>query len=118
MITTLEGTATRMTIYLNDGDRSGHKALFSEIVHRAHEHGLAGASVLHGIEGYGAAGFVHTDRLLDSADDLPAVIIVVDADDKIRGFLPQLDELISDGLVTLEPVEVVRYTGAGANTTS
>lgn len=112
-MTTAEGTATRLTIYLNDGDRCGHTALFSEIVHRAHNHGLAGASVLHGIEGYGRAGYVHTDRLLDSADDLPAVVIIVDADEKIRSFLPQLDELISDGLVTLEPVEVVRYTGAG-----
>lgn len=115
MITPLEGAATRMTIHLTDGDRSGHQALFSEIVHRAHEHGLAGTSALHGIEGYGAAGFVHTDRLLDCADDLPAVVIIVDTDDKIRAFLPQLDELISDGLVTLEPVEVVRYTGAGTS---
>jgi PII-like signaling protein len=112
MTTPLEGTATRMTIYLNDGDRSGHKALFTAIVHRAHQHGLAGASVLHGIEGYGVSSFVHTDRLLDCADDLPAVVIIVDTDDKIRSFLPQLDELIGDGLVTLEPVEVVRCTGA------
>lgn len=107
-------SATRMTIYLNDGDRSGHQALFTEIVHRAHEHGLAGASVLHGIEGYGASGFVHTTRLLDCSDDLPAVVIIVDTDDKIRSFLPALEELIRDGLVTLERVEVVRYTGAGA----
>jgi hypothetical protein len=113
MTNPLEGAATRMTIYLNDGDRSGHKALFSEIVHRAREYGLAGASVLHGIEGYGAGRFVHTDRLLDCADDLPAVVIIVDTEEKVRAFLPQLDELINDGLVTLESVAVVRYTGAG-----
>jgi uncharacterized protein len=108
------GSATRMTVYLNDGDRSGHQALFSEIVHRAHEHGLAGASVLHGVEGYGASGFVHTTRLLDCSDDLPAVVVIVDTDDKIRSFLPQLEELVGEGLVTLEPVEIVRRTGAGA----
>jgi PII-like signaling protein len=111
-----EGTATRMTIYLNDGDRHGHQALFSEIVQRAYQQGLAGASVLHGIEGYGISRFVHTDRLLDCADDLPAVVIIVDTDDRIRAFLPQLEELISDGLVTLEPVELVRYTRAGTTT--
>jgi PII-like signaling protein len=109
----IEGTATRMTIYLNDGDRHEHKALFSEIVHRAYQHGLAGASVLHGIAGYGMSGFVHTDRLLDCSDVLPAVVVIVDSDDRVRGFLPELEELIGDGLITLEPVEVVRYDRTG-----
>src|SRR6202008_455681 len=71
VIMSLQGPATRMTIYLNDGDRIGRKALFSEIVHRAHAYGLAGASVLHGIEGFGIGRFVHTDRLLDRGDGLP-----------------------------------------------
>jgi PII-like signaling protein len=106
---TLQGPATRMTIYVGVDDRWQHKTLYHEIVHRAHAHGLAGASVLHGIEGYGAASFVHTDRLLDSADGLPAVVIIVDSDDKIRRFLPELDDLIVEGLVTLDPVEVVRH---------
>lgn len=112
----LEGAATRMTVYLNDGDRWGRSALFTEVVRRARERGLAGASVLHGVEGYGAGTLVHTDRLLDAADDLPVVVIIVDSDEKIRAFLPELDEIIRDGLVTLEPVEVVRYRGAGEAT--
>jgi len=111
-----QGAATRMTIYLGIDERWHRKALFKEIVHRAHERGLAGASVLHGIEGFGASSFVHTDRFLDCADNLPAVVIIVDTDEKIRAFLPELEELITDGLVTLDPVEVVRYIGGGAPT--
>lgn len=61
MTTTLEAIATRMTIYLNDGDRRGHKALFSEIGRRGYEHGLARASVLHVVEGYGVVGFLHAE---------------------------------------------------------
>jgi len=101
-----------MTIYIGVDDRWQHTALVNEIVHRAHSRGLAGASVLHGIEGFGTHSFIHTDRLLDSADGLPAVVIIVDRDDKIRAFLPELDELITEGLVTLDPVEVIRYVGA------
>lgn len=114
MTSSLQGPATRMTIYIGVDDRFKHTALFNEIVRRAHDHGLAGASVLHGIEGYGVSSYVHTDRLLDSADNLPAVVIIVDSDEKIRAFLPQLDDLIVEGLVTLDPVEVVRYVGGGS----
>lgn len=106
--------ATRMTIYVNDGDRWHHKPLADEIVHRGRERGLAGATVLHGIEGFGHGSFVHTERLLDSADNLPVVVIIVDTDERIRAFLPELEELMGDGIVTLEPVEVVRYVGGTA----
>lgn len=89
----------------------------TEIVHRAHRAhraglaGLAGASVIRGIEGYGASSRIHTTRLLSLAEDLPVAIIIVDAEDRIRAFLPHLDELVTDGLVIIDPVEVIRYVG-------
>ena len=110
----LEEPATRLTIFVGADDRWHHKALYSEIVHRAHESGLAGASVLHGLEGYGASSLIHTDRILDLADNLPVVIVIVDSYDAIRGFLPHLDELVTEGLIIMDPVEVIRYAGGEA----
>jgi len=80
-------------------------------VHRAHAAGLAGASVLRGIEGYGASSRIHTTRLLSLSEDLPVVIVIVDSHDKIDAFLPELDELITEGLVIMDPVEVITYVG-------
>jgi len=107
----LEGHALRLTVFVGESDQWHHKPLFTEIVHRAHAAGLAGASVLRGIEGYGASNHIHTTRLLSLSEDLPVAVVIVDAEDKIRGFLPQLDELITEGLVIVDPVEVVRYVG-------
>ncbi len=109
----LEGAAVRLTIFIGEDDRWHHKPLYTEIVHRAHQVGLAGASVLRGIEGYGASSRIHTSRILSLSDDLPLAIIIVDAEDKIRDFLPQLDELVTEGLVIIDPVEVIRYVGRG-----
>ncbi|NYD42979.1 DUF190 domain-containing protein [Nocardioides panaciterrulae] len=107
---TLEsGPAVRLTILVRADDRWHHRPLYTEIVHRAHAHGLAGASVFHGIEGFGRSEKIHTSRILDLGDDLPCSIIIVDLEDRIRGFLPELDELVPSGLVLLDPVEVVRH---------
>ena len=107
----LQGPAQRLTIFLGESDHWHHKPLYTEIVHRAHRAGLAGCSVLRGIEGFGASSRIHTTRLLSLSEDLPLVIVIVDAEERIRGFLPQLDELITEGLVILDHVEVVRYVG-------
>ena len=107
----IEGPAVRLTIFLGEDDTWHHKPLYHEIVSRAHHAGLAGASVLRGIEGYGAGSRIHTSRLLSLTEDLPLAVIIVDQEDRIRAFLPQLDELVTEGLVILDPVEVIRYVG-------
>lgn len=110
----LQGSARRLTVYIGESDRHHHRPLYSEIVHRAHAAGLAGATVLRGIEGFGASSSVHTTRLLSLSEDLPVVVVIVDAADRVDHFALELDELITEGLVVVEDVEVVRYVGRGA----
>jgi PII-like signaling protein len=105
------GPAKRLTVFVGESDHWHHKPLYVEIVHRAHAAGLAGATVLRGIEGYGASQHVHTTRLLSMTEDLPVVIVMVDEADRIERFALQLDELITEGLVVIDEVEVVRYIG-------
>ncbi len=107
----LQGQARRLTIFIGETDSWHHRPLYAEIVHRAHRAGLAGVSVFRGIEGFGASSRIHTARMLSLSDDLPLAIIVVDVAARIDAFLPQLDELITEGLVILDDVEVVRYVG-------
>jgi len=80
-------------------------------VHRAHRAGLAGASVFRGLEGFGASNHIHTSRILSLSEDLPIAVVIVDAAERIRAFLPELDALVTEGLVTLDEVDVVRYVG-------
>ncbi len=109
----LEGTAVRLTIFVGESDQWHHKPVYTEIVHRAHAAGLAGATVFRGIEGYGASNHIHTTRLLSLSEDLPVAIVIVDTEAKVREFPGPLDELITEGLVIVEPVEVIRYVGRG-----
>jgi PII-like signaling protein len=110
----LTGRALRLTVFVGESDTWHHRPVASEIVHRAHRAGLAGASVFHGVEGFGASSTVHTTRLLSLSQDLPVAVIIVDEEPRIRAFLPQLDELVTEGLVILDEVEVIRYTGRDA----
>jgi PII-like signaling protein len=107
----LEGTQQRLTIYISESDRHGHTPLATEIVQRAHAAGLAGASVFRGVEGFGASNHIHTTRILSLSNDLPLAIVIVDRPDAITAFLPQLDELITEGLVIRDDVEVITYVG-------
>ncbi|MFF7189510.1 DUF190 domain-containing protein [Streptomyces sp. NPDC008222] len=112
-MTRLTGRALRLTVYIGEHDRWHHKPLYAEIVHRAHAAGLAGASVFHGVEGFGASSLIHTSRLLSLSEDLPVAVVVVDTEERVRAFLPQLDELVTEGLVTLDECEVITYMGRG-----
>jgi len=107
----LEGHQQRLTIYIGESDHHGHTPLATEIVQRAHAAGLAGASVFRGVEGYGASNHIHNTSILSLSDDLPMVIIIIDRPETIAAFLPKLDELITEGLVVLDDVEVVTYVG-------
>ncbi len=107
----LEGRQQRLIAYVGESDHHGHTPLATEIVHRAHAAGLAGATVFRGVEGFGASNHIHTTRILSLSDDLPMAIVIVDTPEAIAAFLPQLDELITEGLVTVEDVEVVKYVG-------
>src|SRR5215813_7118100 len=108
------GPALRLTVIVGEDDHWHHKPLYHEIVARARAAGLAGASVFRGIEGYGGSSLIHTTRLLSLSEDLPIAIVIVDDADRVRAFLPQLDELVSEGLVLVDTVEVIRYAGRDA----
>lgn len=107
----LEGPGERLTIFIGESDQHDHKPLYVEIVERAHAAGLAGATVVRGFEGFGASSRIHTTRILRLSEDLPVVVIIVDATARIDAFLPVLDELITEGLVVREDIEVVKYVG-------
>ncbi|MFC7844919.1 DUF190 domain-containing protein [Streptomyces sp. NPDC001046] len=112
-MTASSGRALRLTVVVGENDTWKHRPLYSEIVHRAHAAGLAGASVFRGIEGFGASSLIHTARLLSLGEDLPVAVVIVDTAPRVRAFLPQLGELVTDGLVTVDECEVIRYAGPG-----
>jgi PII-like signaling protein len=105
----IEGDALIARIYIGESDTWHGEPLYEAVVHLARERGLAGATVLRGIEGYGAKSHLHTTRILALSQDLPIVIEIVDQEDRLRGVLPELDSMIGDGLITLERVEVIAY---------
>ncbi|MFD5732452.1 DUF190 domain-containing protein [Streptomyces sioyaensis] len=102
--------ALRLTVFVGEQEAWHHKPLYAELVHRARRAGLAGASVFRGVEGFGATSLIHTQRLLSMSEDLPVAVVVVDTEERIRAFLPELDELLTGGgLVTLDPCEALTY---------
>ena len=105
------GRAMRLSIFIGERHTWHHKPLYCEIVHRAHKAGLAGATVVQGLEGFGATSRIHTPHLLRIGDDLPQLIVIVDREDRVRAFLPELAELVTGGLVVLDEVEIHRFTG-------
>jgi PII-like signaling protein len=105
----LDGTGLLVRIYLGESDHWEGKPLYQAIVERLRKHGLAGATVLRGIEGFGARQHLHSTRILSLSEDLPILIEAVDTEEKVRAVLPELDEMLGDGLMTLEKVEVITY---------
>jgi hypothetical protein len=107
----LEGAGTRLRIYIGELDQWHHQSLAEAIVLKARERGLAGATVFHGTMGFGAHSHLHTAKILRLSEDLPVLIEIVDQEEKIQAFLPELDGMVRDGLVTLEKVHVIKYAG-------
>ncbi len=98
-----------LRIFIGESDRWHHHPLYEAIVLKAREAGLAGATVLRSSLGYGAASRIHSAKILRLSEDLPMVVEIVDAEEKIQSFLPILEEMIGGGLVTLEKVRVIQY---------
>src|SRR5512134_2796530 len=100
-------SAVRLRIYIGESDRWEHKPLHEAIVLRARELHLAGATVTRGLMGFGKSSRLHTAKILRLSMDLPLVIEIVDSEERINSFLPELQRMVGGGLVTSEPVRVV-----------
>ncbi|HEX9422137.1 MAG TPA: DUF190 domain-containing protein [Pyrinomonadaceae bacterium] len=98
-----------LRIFIGESDRHGHQPLYESIVLQARQAGLGGATVLRGVMGFGKHSILHTAKILRLSEDMPMIVEIVDSLEKIEKFLPLLDELIKDGLVTIEKVRVIHY---------
>jgi PII-like signaling protein len=105
----VEGEGLLLRVFCGESDTWHGKPLYEAIVERVREAGMAGATVLRGIEGFGANSRIHTSRLLRLSEDLPVVIELVDLADRIEAIMPALDEMIDEGMITLEKVQVIAY---------
>jgi PII-like signaling protein len=111
----LPSEATLLRVFIGEQDRHDGTPLYEAIVLKAREAGLAGATVTRGVLGYGRSSRLHTAKILRLSAGLPMVVEIVDTEDRIRAFLPELDALMDhgSGLVLLEPTRVMRYGAAG-----
>ena len=107
----LGGWGEMLTIFVGETDRHGHRPLYTEIVARARKAGLAGATVLRGAEGFGASAHLRKTHAFALADESPVVIVIVDEPERIEAFLPVIDELVTEGLVFREGLQVFAYRG-------
>ena len=105
--------ALLLRIFIGEDDKFGGSPLYEAIVLKARELHLAGATVLRGPMGFGASSRLHTAKILRLSEDLPLVIEIVDSEDKINGFLPALDHMMTSGLITLEKVQILQYGEKG-----
>jgi uncharacterized protein len=105
----LEGEQVLVRIFIGESDRWHGRPLAGALVERLREEGFAGATVLRGLAGFGARSIVHTAHLLELSQDLPLVVEVVDTQEHVDRLVPILDEMMADGLVTLEKVRVLKY---------
>ena len=110
----LSGEAKLLRIFIGEMDKAGHQPLYEVIVQKAREMGLAGATVLRAVEGFGAGSVIHKAKLLELSADLPFVLEIVDSEERIHQFLSVVDELFEQaecgGLVTMEKVQIIKYT--------
>ncbi|HEY7197532.1 MAG TPA: DUF190 domain-containing protein [Gaiellaceae bacterium] len=108
----IEGQGKLLRIFIGESDTWHGKPLYQAIVERVREEGLAGATVMRGIEGFGADSRLHTSRILRLSEDLPVVIEIVDSAERIDRVVPLLDEMVGEGMVTVERVDVISYRGS------
>ncbi|MDI3533834.1 MAG: uncharacterized protein PWQ82_199 [Thermosediminibacterales bacterium] len=107
----ITGKGKMLKIFIGENDKYRGKPLFDAIVQRLQKEGLAGATVIKGIEGYGANSRIHTSKILRLSEDLPIVIEVIDKEDRIEKIIPILDEMVKEGLVlVVHDVEIIKYT--------
>lgn len=104
--------ARRVRVYIGESDHHGGQPLYTAIVEKARREGLAGATVFKGIEGYGGHSVVHAAHIVDLSADLPILVELIDTPAAIERFLPTLEAMVEDGLITLDTVDVV-YRGSG-----
>lgn len=102
----------RLTIYCNEYDRFEHTSVAQAILEQAREEGLAGATLARGIEGFGRRRTLHTSRLLSEYDNMPLVVQIVDTGPRIDAFMTIVEEMVTDGLITMENVQILTYRGA------
>ena len=105
----IEGEAQLLRIFIGESDRWHGMPLYEAIVRKAREVGLAGATVLRGLEGFGARSRIHTVKILRLSEDLPIVVEIVDRAQRIEEFLPLLDEMVTEGMITVEKVHIIAY---------
>ncbi len=110
--------ASLLRIFIGESDRAHGRPLHEVLVELARKQGLAGATVLRGIMGFGASSRMHSSKVLRLSEDLPLVVEIVDSEEKISAFLPILEDCIGDGLVTLERAQVLRYRGSDPGSAS
>src|SRR5437588_3895958 len=108
-MTRMEGEGELLRIFIGESDRWHGKPLYEAIVQRVREEGLAGATVIRGIEGFGADSHLHTSRILRLSEDLPIVVEIVDTAENVERILPSLDEMVTEGMLTVEKVHVIAY---------
>jgi len=106
----ISGEAKLVRIFVGESDRWHGRPLYEAIVLKAREMGLAGATVIRGVEGFGANSRIHTAKVLRLSEDLPILVEIVDKEERIQQILPVLDEMIGEGLITMERVEIIKYT--------
>ena len=106
--------ALLLRIFIGESDRWQHQPLYEAIVLKARELHLAGATVLRGPMGFGAASRIHTAKILRLSMDLPMVIEIVDTEERVKALLPHLDQMMGGGLVTMEKIKVIHYRHSGA----
>jgi len=112
----ITGPGMLLRVFIGENDRWQGRPLHEALVLKARESGLAGATVVRGVEGFGAHSRLHTAKVLRLSEDLPLVIEIVDVEERIRAFLPTCDTMIGEGLITLERVEVLKYSAGRGGT--